>query len=553
MADSFNLLTEPWIPVIYADGSVAEVGIKDVFADAHDIQELACDLPTVNVAIFRTLLAILRRSVDEDMAEDSDYWAELWENDTLPMEAITDYLDSVSDRFDLLDPKKPFLQTPGLRNAKGVWNGLGQIIADSPKEDALFVQSDPNTELSYAKAAQWLIHTQNFDYSGIKSGAVGDSRVKGGKGYPIGIGWLGWLGCTIIKGKNLKETLLLNYVSPQFFECEPGSDLPVWEEAPLTSAIRKNAHVNGQIGLCTWPQRRILLHNNGSAIDKVLVCNGDPIDYLSQYDNETMTPWRYSDPQSKKAKRHIYMPKTLNPGEALWRGLNSLLPQGQTGGYVTIEQRNSKDKLPSAMPPHTIMQLAERIGDPLPKDFRITVDVTSMIYGAQSAVYSTVAHDSLTFPGLLAIIDEGEELRDIAERAVEHAMTAAKELGKFAADVRRCEINSKESPDAAANKARATAYALIDQRFREWLSKLSISQADAQQQLQEWTDWLRSTMLTEGRRIAHEASPAAWTGRKISNPNGSETIYSIGQVEVWFRGRIYKALPQAQSPTSEGE
>ena len=80
MADSFNLLTEPWIPVIYADGSVAEVGIEDVFADAHDIQALACDLPTVNVAIFRTLLAILRRSIDEDMAEDSDYWAELWEN-----------------------------------------------------------------------------------------------------------------------------------------------------------------------------------------------------------------------------------------------------------------------------------------------------------------------------------------------------------------------------------------------------------------------------------------------------------------------------------------
>lgn len=134
MADSFNLLTEPWIPVIYADGSVAEVGIEDVFADAHDIQALACDLPTVNVAIFRTLLAILRRSVDEDMAEDSDYWAELWEDDTLPMDAITDYLDSVSDRFDLLDPEKPFLQTPGLRNAKGVWNGLGQILRIAPRK-----------------------------------------------------------------------------------------------------------------------------------------------------------------------------------------------------------------------------------------------------------------------------------------------------------------------------------------------------------------------------------------------------------------------------------
>lgn len=540
MADSFNLLTEPWIPVIYTDGSVADINIRDVFAEAHDIQGLACDLPTVNVAVFRTLLAIFYRSIGKSMLTDRKYWTKLWKASTLPLDTITEYLDSVSDRFDLLDPEKPFLQTPGLHSSKGEWKDLRTIIADSSREDALFAQSDPNLELTYAKAAQWLIHTQNFDYAGIKTGAVGDSRVKNGKGYSIGISWLGWLGCTVIKGKDFKETLLFNYAPPESLSRNLNSDLPIWEEPPLTSAVRKNARVNGQVGLLTWPQRRILLHNNGTGIDKVLVCNGDPVDRLSQSNNETMTPWRYSEAQSKKAKRPIYMPKTLNPGEALWRGLSSLLPLDQATNYIP----NSNDKLPITKPPHTITQLGQRIGNPLPEDFRITVDVTSMIYGSNQAIYDTVVHDTLTFPGLLALIDEGKKLRDIAELAVNRAVAAASELGKFAANVRRCEINGKDSSSAAANKARAVAYSLIDPRFREWLSKLSISQTDAQQQLQEWTDWLHNTMRKEGKRIAGEASPTAWAGRKIRIAKDKEIVYSIGLVELWFYKGLCDALPR---------
>lgn len=554
MADSFNLLTEPWIPVIYTDGSVADISIRDIFAEAHDIQGLACDLPTVNVAVFRTLLAIFYRSVSKDMLKDQKYWAKLWKKSTLPLDSITKYLDTVADRFDLLDPEKPFLQTPGLYNANGIWNNLGKIIADSFKKDddkkkALFMQSDPNMELSYAKATQWLIHALNYDYSGIKTAAVGDSRVSNNRGYPIGVGWLGKLGCIIIKGKDLRETLLFNYAPPKSLNSNLDSDLPIWEEAPLTSAVRKSAHVYGQVGLLTWPQRRILLHNSGTGIDKVLVCNGDPVDYLSQSNHETMTAWRYSETQSEEKKRHIYMPKTLNPGEALWRGLSSLLPQDQTTSYIVKD----KDKLPITKPPQTITQLAQRVGNPLPDDFRITVDVTSMVYGKKDAVYSTITHDSLTFPGLLALIDEGVELRDITERGVNRAVAAANELGKFAANVRRCEVNGKESPNAAAKKAQATAYSLIDQRFCEWLSKLSISKDRAHQQLQEWTDWLRDTMSAEGERIASEASPAAWAGRKIRKSKNKETVYSIGKVELWFYKGLNEALPRAKSPTSEGE
>ncbi|NYN06610.1 type I-E CRISPR-associated protein Cse1/CasA, partial [Salmonella enterica subsp. enterica serovar Typhimurium] len=69
---------------------------------------------------------------------------------------------------------------------------------------------DGRSKLSFAEAARWLVHTQAYDYSGIKPGVEGDPRVKGGKGYPIGTGWSGMTGGTVIRGTTLLETLLLN-------------------------------------------------------------------------------------------------------------------------------------------------------------------------------------------------------------------------------------------------------------------------------------------------------------------------------------------------------
>ncbi len=41
----FNLLDEAWIPVLYADGRVARVGIKQALADAGRIREIAASNP----------------------------------------------------------------------------------------------------------------------------------------------------------------------------------------------------------------------------------------------------------------------------------------------------------------------------------------------------------------------------------------------------------------------------------------------------------------------------------------------------------------------------
>lgn len=191
-APDYNLLEEPWIPVLLSDGSVKHMGIRDVFRFASDITDLACELPTQKIAIQRLLLAICYRTIK---IPDVKAWKKLWISG-VPEEPIQSYLDKWEDRFFLFGGDYPFMQAPNLRTAKDSISGLEKIIADIPNGTQFFTMryGKAVSQISPAEAAIWLIHTQAFDPSGIRSGAVDDPEVKGGKGMPIGPSWSGNLG-----------------------------------------------------------------------------------------------------------------------------------------------------------------------------------------------------------------------------------------------------------------------------------------------------------------------------------------------------------------------
>ncbi|MGV7400563.1 type I-E CRISPR-associated protein Cse1/CasA, partial [Mycobacterium kansasii] len=87
---------------------------------------------------------------------------------------------------DLFDPVAPFFQVAGLRTAKDDVFSLDRIVADVPNGEPLFTTRSGAdlARMAPAEAARWLVHAHAFDPSGIKSGALGDDTVKGGKGYP---------------------------------------------------------------------------------------------------------------------------------------------------------------------------------------------------------------------------------------------------------------------------------------------------------------------------------------------------------------------------------
>lgn len=543
MTDTFNLVDQPWIRVRDVEGEFREVSLAEALAEAHTIERIAGELPTQDFAVLRILLAVVYRAVVPERPLDPlATWEDLWNRDTLPADLIDAYLAEWSSRLDLLDDERPFMQVPDLRNSKGDWRSLELLVPDCPGPGALFRRRDPSIPLELGEAARWLVHCHAYDTSGIKSGAVGDGRIKGGKGYPTPVGWAGWMGGQHVEGATLRETLLLNLVVDRDYH---EKDLPLWEEEyHLTEEERPPQERGpfGQLGLLTWPERRIRLRVEQSKVTQVLICNGDPIPYTQQRTNETMTPWRFSEPQTAKAKSIIYMPRTLNRGRALWRGLETLLPD-PARAKVKSKYGDPVAALPSAVVGWVGTLVNEKV---LPPGFQVRLAAAGVEYGAQMAVIDTVLSDRLTFAGVLADSSASAH-RAVATTAVGETDAGIRALGSLADNL---VVAAGGDPGAARDGAIASAYEELDRAFRDWLRDLG-PESPPDVRLQSWRDECRRALASKGEELVRSAPPAAWSGRVHSGH-----VVSVGQADLWFRKALAKALPSPRledAPRSGGK
>ena len=56
---SFNLVDEPWIRVLRADRRLEQVSIRETLRRAHELLDLAGEVPTQDPPVLRLLLAVL--------------------------------------------------------------------------------------------------------------------------------------------------------------------------------------------------------------------------------------------------------------------------------------------------------------------------------------------------------------------------------------------------------------------------------------------------------------------------------------------------------------
>lgn len=534
MTDTFNLIDEPWIRIRDLEGVVREVSVTEALRESHRIERIAGELPTQDFAVLRILLALVYRAVAPEPPVDPwGAWQNLWTQKTLPLHEIEAYLAAWRGRFDLLDPQRPFLQVSDLRNAKNDWRSLELLVPDCPGPGSMFRRRDPSLPLELGEASRWLVHCHAYDSSGIKSGAVGDPRVRGGRGYPTGIGWAGWLGGQFVEGATLRETLLLNLVLDRHYDHR---DIPIWEEEHhITQEVRPSQFSNpyGQLGLLTWPSRRIRLRVERGRVTQVLICNGDPVPYTLQYRHELMTPWRFSQPQTTKAKALVYMPRSLQSGRALWRGLESLLPD-PFRETVKTKFGGTEASHPSGVVAWVGALVSERV---LPKGFQIRLVATGVEYGAQMAVVSTVLVDRLTFAGLLADISTSAH-RAAAVSAVAETDAAIRALGNLADNL---VVAAGGDAGSARERAVGGAYEQVDWAFRSWLRDLG-PEMSPEIHLQSWRDACRRDLALRGEELVRSAPPAAWRGREHSG-----RVVSVGQADLWFRRALAKALPSLRS------
>lgn len=530
---TFNLLEEPWILAITPESAEVELSVLDVLDRSSQFVTIGGEVPTQGFAITRLLLAFLHRALDGP--KDQQEWAELWAASALPMEKIRRYANQVRSRFYLFDSAAPFFQVPGLRTAKGETSGLQKIVADVPNGEPLFTtRSAVSLErLSASEAARWLVHVHAFDPSGIKSGAVGDSKVKNGKGYPIGTGWSGQIGGVLAEGATLRETLLLNLVArdvESYITVGGARDLPPWERPVDGPTWAEDRPPNGAIDLYTWQARRVRLEGDRHGVTGVVLANGDKTQPQNRHRLEPHTAWRFSEPQTKKLKQPTYMPRLHEPGRSLWRGLAALLP--------SISGRHGPSDEPQPFLAPAVLQSVGELAAAghLPEDYLVRTRAVGAAYGTQNATFDEIIDDRLAFAVLL-LREDNPALGHLAQAAVDNAEKVAGALWRFAENV--AQATGAEVKSGAGDRARDGLYAALEAPYRRWLGTLG-AQSDLVVARREWQLLVRDTVRPLVSTVTESAGPGAWTGREIRG-----RLVNLARADTWFTAELRRLLALA--------
>ena len=549
----YNLLDEPWIPVRLVDGTITDVGLLELLRRTTDIADLACELPTQSITIQRLILAIAYRVATPHDTRD---WVRQWE-DGAPTEQMIEYLERWRDRFYLFGGHFPFMQVADLRTAKDAVSGLEKLIADVPNGEQFFTTRHGRALacIPASEAARWLVHAQAYDPSGIRSGAVGDSQVKGGKGYPIGPAWCGHLGLVWLKGQDLDETLVLNLI-PASTAALRGVDSSTewgvcsWEASEPESSVRGDYSLLDPAGtpkelsiprLLTWHSRRIRLVGDSSGVTGVVLAQGDKLAPQEMRLYEPQSLWRYSTPQSKKFKTDVYMPRKFEAGRALWRNLPGTLPTVIT--VQGVDKQPKREFLPSATLSFHYQLDNASIQTTYPKVMRI--QAVGVTYGPQEATFEDIYSDELTLSVAVMRV-EHEDLSAEIDRQVRLTEEVARDVGTLAANVARAAGESGDGAgDGARDRAKELFFSAVDTDFRAWLTQVD-GHESARDVGRRWERSLRQHAVDIQAELVRGASSSAIIGRDTGRG-----YMSVGIAENYFRAALNKHLP-LQKTNQEG-
>ena len=546
----FNLCNEPWIPVLYVSGQTQEVSLKQLFDESNSIRKIHSGDATTDVAILGVAVAIFFRAVLENTEEYGELYREpkkwiqnISSGGSEQLYFVQDYLKKYQDRFNLFDAERPFMQVADLHTSKGEVKPVSRLVLDSESEYFSMRAEQALTSLSYAEAARYLVTVQAYDYSGIKSGAVGDPRVKGGRGYPIGVGWYGTTGKIIIHGENLIETLLYCIDYEQLLNVEKVKgkshrialqDKPVWErELPDTAAPRaykggdptkykdEPAPAAGMCEILTWQSRRVRLFPENGRVTGVLVSNGDKWLDRNTY-TDPLTAYRFSKNQSTQT-HYVWMPQTHSAERTLWRGADALLTR------LSSQEKQNK-------PATVIRQISS--GKYFSPDTKTKIQLVGMVYGTQSSIVEETIDESVTLE-LGILTEQGAEISAMVRDNIQLTMDAAIALGQYTGNLLRAAGKEYEFRPSVTE----SILHRMEDEFRSWLADLSVSD-DVSAQAAKWQSKVRRILEGEADQLAVSAGPKAAIGTIYD-----EQLYNTAKARRQFGGRLYKLLPLAYSST----
>lgn len=305
MSSTFQLLTEPWIPLIGADGRRQEASLMDTLLTPERWRRIDGASPIETLSLYRLLLAICHRAIGPDpdpRVELLDHW---------PREKLETYLQEWANHFDLLHPATPFLQVACLKAAglkPSPWTrlalerstGAARLIWDHS------IDAKPSAR-SFAQIARMLVAHLQFTPGGLVK-ALRTSAIRG-----PATGLL----LMLPTGDSLQETLALSLVPQTRDQYE--ADRPAWERPPLElDQLQKPQEIplEGAAHRYTLLSRAILLQPESESIRWLLYAEGI---VASDANNPTVDPMA-AVVDGKKGP----MPLLISEQKTFWRDFQAM-------------------------------------------------------------------------------------------------------------------------------------------------------------------------------------------------------------------------------------
>ncbi len=311
---SYDLITQTWIPALALDGHERRLGLLDLLAEAHTLQDLTTPAPVVKASLYRLLLALLGRIFQP---QDAAGWTALQSAGAFDRGHLEAYFSAWSPRFDLFHPERPFFQAPDRRVKPKKLLKMVPHLA-SGNNPTLF---DHSTEkvgitLTPAEAALYLVALQYFGLGGLSGIEEKFTNAPTGKGVNF-----------FVQGENLFESLLLN-LHPAYHNelhgipsLDPALDRPCWE---MEDPFDPRPIPYGWFDYLTWQNRRVLLFPEEQEGTVVVRCMTEAPGLRLREDfingNTVRDPYHYY----RKASTGL-LPLRFTEDRAVWRDSAALL------------------------------------------------------------------------------------------------------------------------------------------------------------------------------------------------------------------------------------
>lgn len=293
---TFDVLKEPWIPVIRLDGSSDEVGILACLEKAHEIREIKDPSPIVEFGLYRLLVAFILDALimaDQRPEVVSDL-RRLLGDGTFDMGLIRDYVAVCGDVFDLFHPERPFLQTNMLGEAAKPLAGLFPAVPSGTNVSHWHHGPEAAWGVGPGEAARLLTTIAPFMTSG---GAGLSPSINGAPGVYV-----------LPLGRNLFETLVLNI--PLRTEQDSGNGVPAWRATVPPGQERVGSTM---VEALTWRPRRVQLVAESLDGGSVRVCQ-----MRFAKGDSTRFPWIDPNLAYRYQKEHA-TPVRMRENRPLWR------------------------------------------------------------------------------------------------------------------------------------------------------------------------------------------------------------------------------------------